>query len=29
LDEAEKKGVDILECGGFTRVSRLGKKMPF
>lgn len=29
LDEAEKKGVEILECGGFTRVSRAKKKMPF
>jgi putative NIF3 family GTP cyclohydrolase 1 type 2 len=29
LDEAEKKGVEILECGGFTRVSRVKTKMPF
>lgn len=29
MDEAEKKGVEVLACGGFIRVSRAGKKMPF
>jgi hypothetical protein len=27
MDEAEKKGVEIVECGGFLRVSRAGKKL--
>lgn len=27
MDEAEKKGVDILACGGFLRVSRAKKKL--
>lgn len=29
MDEAEKAGVEVLSCGGFLRVSRLKKKMPF
>lgn len=29
MDEFEKKGVEILECGGFLRVSRAKKKLPF
>ncbi len=29
MDEFEKKGVEILECGGFLRESRAKKKMPF
>ncbi len=29
MDEAEKKGVEIISCGGFIRVSRANKKMPF
>lgn len=27
MDEAEKKGVEIVECGGYLRVSRAGKKL--
>lgn len=29
LDEAEKRGVEIVPCSGFIRVSRVGKQMPF
>lgn len=29
MDEAEKKGVEILACGGFVRVSRAKKRFPF
>ncbi|MFA5829860.1 MAG: NGG1p interacting factor NIF3 [Candidatus Gracilibacteria bacterium] len=29
MDELEKNGVEIVECAGFMRVSRLKKKMPF
>lgn len=29
MDELEKEKVEILECGGFLRVSRVGKKMPW
>ena len=29
LDEAEKKGTEIVPCGGLLRVSRVGKKLPF
>ncbi len=29
MDEAEKRGVEILACGGFLRVSRGKKRMPF
>jgi hypothetical protein len=29
LDEAEKKGVEILPCSGFIRVSRVKKRFPF
>ena len=27
MDEAEKKGVEIVACGGFLRVSRAKKKL--
>lgn len=29
MDEAEKKGVEVMACGGFIRVSRAQKKFPF
>lgn len=29
MDELEKKGVEIMSCAGFIRVSRAKKKMPF